>query len=51
KGYLSQSELTLTFGLGLATGIDEAEVTWLGGHKQRLGGIRIDAVNVIQEEQ
>ena len=49
KGYLSQSELTLTFGLGMATGIDEAEVTWPGGHKQRLDGLRIDSVNAIQE--
>ena len=49
KGYLSQSELTLTFGLGMATGIDDAEITWPGGHKQRIDGIRVDAVNVIQE--
>jgi hypothetical protein len=30
RGYLSQSELTLTFGLGKATTVDEVEIRWPG---------------------
>jgi enediyne biosynthesis protein E4 len=36
RGYLSQSELTLTFGLANATRIDELTVHWPGGPIQRL---------------
>ncbi len=50
KGYLSQSELTLTFGLGHAQGIDEAEVVWPGGRRQRVTGLRLSGLNVIEQE-
>jgi len=36
RGYLSQVEHTLTFGLGTASKIDALEVTWPDGGKQRL---------------
>lgn len=50
KGYLSQSELVLTFGLGKAAVIDDAEVVWPGGTRQRLGGLKIDQLNFIRQE-
>lgn len=49
KGYLSQSELPLTFGLGTATQVDETEVIWPGGKRQRITGLRIDAVTRVRE--
>ena len=50
KGYLSQSELVLTFGLGKATQVDFVEVIWPGGGTQRVERFAIDWLNVIQEE-
>ena len=49
KGYLSQSELVLTFGLGAATRVDTVEITWPGGAVQKVAPVRIDAVNVVRE--
>jgi hypothetical protein len=34
RGYLSQSEFTLTFGLGKATKVDRVEIRWPGPHGQ-----------------
>ena len=36
SSYLSQSELTLTFGLGAATGVKAVEVTWPDGRVEAL---------------
>jgi hypothetical protein len=49
KGYLSQSELTLTFGLDRASRVDGAEVVWPGGRTQKLGPLKIDALNIVRE--
>jgi hypothetical protein len=49
KGYLSQSELVLTFGLGKSTRVDGIEVIWPGGAVQRVPTVKVDAVNVIRE--
>ena len=49
KGYLSQSELPLTFGLGPAARADDVTVTWPGGAVQKLNALRVDALNVIQQ--
>ncbi len=51
RGYLSQSELPVTFGLGAFRGIDDVEITWPSGRRQRLTGadLRVDAVNEIVE--
>jgi hypothetical protein len=49
KGYLSQSELTLTFGLGASGRIDEAEVIWPGGRRQLIPGLRLNALTVVDE--
>ena len=49
KGYLSQSELVLTFGLGAAARVDSVEITWPGGAVQKVAPVRIDAVNIVRE--
>jgi hypothetical protein len=50
RGYLSQVELPLTFGLGPATTVDELTVTWPGGQVQRVAVPGVDRVlRVVQE--
>ncbi len=49
KGYLSQSESVLTFGLGMATRVDAVEITWPGGAVQKVSPVKVDAVNTITE--
>jgi hypothetical protein len=51
KGYLSQSELVLTFGLAKATKVDFIEVFWPGGQKQIVKDPKIDSLSVIREPQ
>lgn len=51
RGYMSQSELPVTFGLGSATRIDDIEIVWPGGGRQRLApsAVRLNALNVVRE--
>ena len=49
RSYLSQSELTVTFGLGTASRVEEILVVWPGGAEQKLNEWRLDAVNVIRQ--
>lgn len=49
KGYLSQSESVLTFGLGHATRVDAVEITWPGGAVQKVTTVKSDALNVVRE--
>ena len=49
RGYLSQSELPVTFGLGAATQPDEVEVVWPGGTRQKVESPRVDATTVVTE--
>jgi hypothetical protein len=50
RGYLSQVELPITFGLGLATRVDELTVTWPGGQVQRVAVPGVDRMlRVVQE--
>jgi enediyne biosynthesis protein E4 len=48
SSYLSQSELTVTFGLGATARLDDVVVTWPAGQQERLGaltaGARYDVV-------
>mgnify|MGYP001827611979 FL=1 len=44
RGYLSQVELPLTFGLGAATAVDELTVTWPGGQVQDVAVPGVDRV-------
>jgi hypothetical protein len=49
RSYLSQTELTLTFGLGDATGAVDVEVTWPDGSVQAAGGIAPNREVVIRQ--
>ena len=51
RGYLSQSELPVTFGLGAAKRIDEVEIQWASGKKQRVeeSALRLNSVQQILE--
>lgn len=51
RGYLSQSELPVTFGLGDSVRIDSVEVRWPGGKVQALTGLKPDALNVIRQDR
>jgi hypothetical protein len=53
RGYLSQSELTLTFGLGKATKVDEVEILWPGqnGGRQVLRNLRVDRPHPIKQAE
>jgi hypothetical protein len=47
RGYMSQSELPVTIGLGKETRVEEVSVTWPGGAVQKVNDVRIDAVNEV----
>ena len=49
RGYLSQSELPLTFGLGNAKRVDGVEVIWPGGTVQKFSQVKVDALNVVRQ--
>ena len=49
KSYLSQSELTVTFGLGLATRIDAIQIRWPQGTVQTVDPLPLDRLHRIQE--
>jgi hypothetical protein len=50
RGYLSQVELPITFGLGQATSVDELTITWPGGQKQQVEVPGVDrTLRVVQE--
>jgi hypothetical protein len=50
RSYLSQSELTITFGLGNNDQIDKLRIYWPDGSEQLVGTIEIDRLNVIEKE-
>jgi hypothetical protein len=52
RGYLSQSEMVLTFGLGKATKVDRVEIRWPGrnGGRQVETDLKIDQVNHIKQK-
>ena len=50
RGYLSQVELPVTFGLGAATRVDELSVTWPGGRVQQVAVPRVDRMITITQE-
>lgn len=49
KGYLSQSELPITIGLGTQSRIDRAEVLWPDGRRQSIPSLRLNGLNVIAQ--
>jgi hypothetical protein len=50
RGYLSQVELPLTFGLGSAQAVDELKVTWPSGQVQTVPVPAVDDLLVVQQE-
>ena len=51
RSYLSQSELPVTIGLGTADRIDDLEVIWPLGTRQRVAAVPLDRLTVITEPQ
>ncbi len=51
RGYLSQSELAVTFGLGKSDRADDVTVIWPDSSKQKVDSVRLDALNVIQQSR
>jgi len=49
SSYCSQSELTLTFGLGKAIQADSVEITWPSGQHDMLKGLKADITYTIEE--
>jgi enediyne biosynthesis protein E4 len=49
SGYLSQSEMPLTFGLGSATTVGGIEIVWPNGRTERLPGLAADQHIMIAE--
>jgi len=49
SSYLSQSELTLTFGLGPATSVKKIDVTWPDGKTESLRGTSADQTITIKQ--
>ena len=49
RSYLSQSELPITIGLGTAGAVDEVEVVWPGGSRQKVRDLRLGALNVVRQ--
>ncbi|MGC2695923.1 MAG: CRTAC1 family protein [Candidatus Angelobacter sp.] len=50
-GYLSQSELVLTFGLGKATRAESLEITWPSGQVDHLSNLDGDQTVIVEEEK
>jgi len=47
RGYLSQSERPLTFGLGNSSRVDEVRIRWPDGSTQQLHDVAVDALTTI----
>ncbi|MGD8481527.1 MAG: ASPIC/UnbV domain-containing protein, partial [Gammaproteobacteria bacterium] len=47
RSYLSQTELTLTYGLGTGSGPVGLEVIWPDGVSQKIDGIQVDREIVV----
>jgi hypothetical protein len=48
-GYLSQSSRTLHFGLGDRPNLEQVEITWPGGLRQRLGAVAVNTRHDVEE--
>ncbi len=49
RGYLSVSELPVTFGLGMVSKVDQVEIRWPGGHIQTINQVSVDKLTVVEE--
>jgi len=50
RSYFSQSELPVTIGLGKLDKVDEIEIVWPGGQKQKVANLRLNAMHIIEQE-
>jgi len=50
RGYLSQSELPVTIGLGQSARPDSVEITWPGGSVQKIDTVNLDAITIVTEK-
>lgn len=50
KGYLSQSELPVTIGLGKSDAVDEVEITWPDGSTEKVTPVQIDKLTVVRQK-
>jgi hypothetical protein len=50
RSYLSQSELTITFGLGKNDRVDKLRIYWPDGSEQQVSTIEIDRLTVVEKE-
>ena len=50
RSYLSASELPVTIGLGKLNKIDEVEVVWPGGQKQKVADTRLNSLTLVEQE-
>ena len=51
SSYASQSELTLTFGLGTDARVNQIEVVWPSGRTQRFSDVAPNQVVIVDEER
>lgn len=49
RGFLSQSELPVTFGLGRHQRVDEVTITWPNGSVQRLTDVRLNQLTRVEQ--
>jgi hypothetical protein len=50
RSYLSQSELTVTLGLGQAESLEFLEIIWPGGNHQEIENLSLNQVHFIEEK-
>lgn len=50
RSYLSQSELPITIGLGKAEKVDDVEIVWPGGQKQKISNPPLNRLTVVEQE-
>lgn len=50
RSYLSQSELTVTLGLGQAESLESLEIIWPGGNHQQIENLSLNQVHFIEEK-
>jgi len=51
RGYLSQSEMPITIGLGPASKPDAVEIVWPGGAVQKVDFMKVDGLTRIEQSQ
>lgn len=51
KGYLSQSELPVTIGLGSAETVEEVTITWPDGSTQKVPQVKLDSLTVVEQSR